>query len=242
MRNVKRDNLRRLIASVAALVLIVVVIWVDVTTTIWQELVILSGLAAGLVTFLLTSLFIDRFIQRAQRRRWAPVTRLALTEVLHQFADDQHSELTKGHIEPRRLPTLVESQTTHMLLSSTRGLRATVARERTRLSTVLGTWWNFLSATPGTDDLVRHIADATLLFDRVRDASLELDTALEQRGVPHADEQSRAALATLNTEVLACNSAIAGIVREINSRLAADTTTLSQEAQHTLNRLRRSPQ
>src|SRR5699024_12392333 len=119
----------------APLYLMLVSIGVDVPTPIWQSLVILSGLAAGLVTFFLPSLFIDRFIQRAQRRRWAPVTRLALTEVLHQFADDQHSELTKGHIEPRRLPTLVETQTTHLLLSNTRGPPAPATREPTRFST-----------------------------------------------------------------------------------------------------------
>jgi len=226
------------IALVSALVLIGVVIWLDVTTTIWQELVILSGLAAGLVTFLLTSLFIDRFIQRATQRHWAPVTRLALTEVLHQLSDEQHSELSQGRVQPRRIPTVGESLNTRALLADTDSLRAVVVQERSHIATVLGTWWNFLSATSDADGLIRHIADATLLFDHVRDASLELDEALQRTPQQEIDEYSREILATLNTKILTCNKSIAHIATEISTRLATDTTTLSQEAQQTLSRLK----
>ena len=66
-------SLWRAVAFTSALAVIAVVIWIDVTTPVWQNLVIVSGLVAGVVTFLFTTLFIDRFIQRAARRRWAPV-------------------------------------------------------------------------------------------------------------------------------------------------------------------------
>ena len=231
-------SFRRAIALVSALVLIGIVIWLDVTTTIWQELVILSGLAAGLVTFLLTSLFLDRFIQRDTQRHWAPVTRLALTEVLHQLADEEHSELSQGHVAPRQLPTLSESFNKSALLDDTESLRTLVEQERSHIATVLGTWWNFLSATSDADGLIRHIADATLLFDHVRDASLELDEALQRAPQQQIDEHSHDVLATLNNRVVTCNKSIAHIVTEISERLATDPTTLSQEAQQTLARLK----
>ncbi len=231
-------SFRRVSALVSALVLIGIVIWIDVTTTIWQELVIISGLAAGLVTFLLTSVFIDRFIQRATQRHWAPVTRLALTEVLHQLSNDEHSELSRGRIEPRQLPTVGESLNKRALLTDTESLRAVVVQERSHIATVLGTWWNFLSVTSDADEVIRHIADATLLFDHVRDVSLELDEALQHAPQQKIDEYSREVLATLNTQVLTCNKSIAHIVTEISARLATDTTTLSQEAQQTLARLK----
>ena len=49
---------------IAVLALIIVVIVVDIHTSLWQELVILSGLVAGVITFLLTTFFIDRILQR----------------------------------------------------------------------------------------------------------------------------------------------------------------------------------
>jgi hypothetical protein len=73
----------RAAAVAGALALIVLILWIDVTTAVWQEVVILSGLAAGLVTFLLTVLVLDRVIARSTARRWDPVNRLALTEFLH---------------------------------------------------------------------------------------------------------------------------------------------------------------
>jgi hypothetical protein len=81
----------RAAAVAGALALIVLILWIDVTTAVWQEVVILSGLAAGLVTFLLTVLVLDRVIARSTARRWDPVNRLALTEFLHAIADDDRS-------------------------------------------------------------------------------------------------------------------------------------------------------
>lgn len=95
-------------AVVAALAVIAVVIWVDVMTPVWQNLVIVSGLVAGVVTFLFTTLFIDRFIQRAARRRWAPVTRLALTEMLNQLADE--GQCREGQSSAQGAPSRVYSR------------------------------------------------------------------------------------------------------------------------------------
>src|SRR5699024_2717605 len=116
-------------------------------------------------------------------------------------------------------------------LDDTESLRTLVEQERSHIATVLGTWWNFLSATSDADGLIRHIADATLLFDHVRDASLELDEALQRSPQQQIDEHSHYVLVT-------CNKSIAHIVTEISERLATDPTTLSQEAQQTLARLK----
>lgn len=230
----------RIIILITALVLIGVVIWIDVTTTIWQELVILSGLAAGLVTFLLTSLFIDRIIHRSTQRHWAPVTRLALTEILHQLADETRSELSLGQVVPRQLPTIEPSAERQALQADTADLRTVVVQERSRVATVLGTWWSFLSSASDSDDVVRHIADVALLFDHVRDASLKFDEALSTTTQPLTDAGARDALAALNSKILTCNHSIAQIVVEIPVRLAGDSLTLSKEAQQSLARLHSS--
>ncbi|WP_201120226.1 hypothetical protein [Enteractinococcus helveticum] len=223
-----------------AILLIAGVIWIDVTTTIWQELVIVSGLAAGVVTFLLTTLFLDRFVQRAAQRRWAPVTRLALTEILHELADDQHSEPSRGHIEPRQLPTLDPDAHAAQLLADTQALRQTVADEGRQVATMLGTWWDFLSALTDNEQLIRHIADVTVLFEQVRDLSLDVDKTLQKASQDDVlPEESQHSLAQLNTHILTCNESIAHIVAELSQRLSNDPATLSQEAQQTLSRLRR---
>ena len=57
------------------------VVWVDLSTDLWQKYVVISGLAAGLVTFVLSALVIDRLIAKSAHERWAPVTRLALGDL-----------------------------------------------------------------------------------------------------------------------------------------------------------------
>ncbi|MFM9379135.1 hypothetical protein ACJMNC_16410, partial [Gordonia sp. VNK21] len=66
--------------SAGALALVLVIVWLDISTNVWSEVVILSGLAAGLVTFILTVMVLDKVVSRSTERRWAPVTRLALSE------------------------------------------------------------------------------------------------------------------------------------------------------------------
>ena len=83
------------VTVIGALALIVIILWIDISTGFWQEIVILSGLAAGLVTFLLTTVFIGRFHQRSIEKRWEPVTHMALTSLLHQLAGKKHSDLSR---------------------------------------------------------------------------------------------------------------------------------------------------
>lgn len=229
-------SLRRATALASAVVVIAVVIWVDVMTPVWQNLVIVSGLVAGVVTFLLTSLFIDRFIQRAARRRWAPVTRLALTEMLHQLTEADEVQIDRGRAEPRRLPVPAGDDGPQALLAQTEELRRAVVSERSRLSATLVTWWTLLSSIPDTEEILRHTADIALLLDSVRDASVELDDVV----AAGADEdRTAAARRSLRARVMACNHSISGIVDEISARLSEDESQLSEKAQKTLAAMHR---
>ena len=96
-----RERAKRIAIWIGAVTVIAVILWLDVMTGLWNELVILSGLAAGLVTFLLTVLVLDKLIARSTARRWSPVNRLALTEFLYSIADDERSEISRGEIVPR---------------------------------------------------------------------------------------------------------------------------------------------
>src|SRR5699024_6016298 len=69
----------RILSAFLVLLVIVAVVWADVVTGFWQEVVVLSGIAAGLLTFVLTGLLLEPSMARAQHRRWEPLTRVALT-------------------------------------------------------------------------------------------------------------------------------------------------------------------
>lgn len=55
-------------AFIGGLILIAAILWIDIKTGFWQDLVILAGLAGSLVTFLLTSLPTFLAITRRVRR------------------------------------------------------------------------------------------------------------------------------------------------------------------------------
>lgn len=93
-----------IVAGVVTAVLLVVIIWIDVASGFWQEMVILSGVAAGFVSFVLTAMFLDQAVARHQHQKWYPVTRLALTDLLHAIADDERSDIRRGQIIARSLP------------------------------------------------------------------------------------------------------------------------------------------
>src|SRR5690606_17163398 len=60
-------------------------------TGLWHDYVILSGLAAGVVTFVLTALIVDRVVARSTHERRAAVTRLAISDMLHAVADENEA-------------------------------------------------------------------------------------------------------------------------------------------------------
>ncbi|NLA28267.1 MAG: hypothetical protein GX875_01225, partial [Propionibacterium sp.] len=85
------------LAIVLGVVVVVgIILWLDIATGVWSDLVVLSGLAAGLVTFLLNATIIDKLIARSAARRWKSVNRLAVSEILHLVADERTSEIARG--------------------------------------------------------------------------------------------------------------------------------------------------
>lgn len=162
----------RLAMLLAVLALVVAIVWIDIATGVWQEAVILSGIAAGLLTFLLTALVIERVISQSDHRRWYPVTRLALTDLLHALADEESSEISRGRIEPRLLsaPTTLDPSAAETLLTSIR-------TERERLTDALARWAGFLAASADVRDLMTHIAVLAERLDLLRDDIVEAQSA-----------------------------------------------------------------
>lgn len=198
-------------AYLGAIGLIVVIIWIDVATGLWQDLVILSGLAAGFVSFLFTSLVVKSFVERSTQRRWAPVNRIAVTEFLHSIADDNRSQVAHGIIVPRSLTPPNLNLYGSALVSELTQLRETVALERSALSDALSRWAEFLMNTGDNERALRHVAAIAFQLDRVR------DTALEYEALP---DEARAT--ALLTEISRCNEQFALLVAELTAQLAAD--------------------
>ena len=209
-RNTSRRRATRIAAFIGAALLIAVIMWVDIATPIWQEFVIVAGLAAGLVTFLLTVLVLDRVLARSAARRWAPVNRLAISEFLHEIADDEHSEVSRGHIVARSLKKLDPDVVDEPLIDRLHELRALLVAERRLLTDTLSRWANFLAESGDNETILLHIAQIALKLDHVRDAALELEAVPEDA----------ARRAQLNAEIDACNAAIRDLSSELSSRLA----------------------
>lgn len=164
-----------------ALILLIVVIWIDVATNMWQQTVILSGVAAGLLTFLLTALFLDGAVSRREHRKWAPVTRLALSDLLHTIADEGKSDVRRGKIVARTLPVEVDPTVANLDT-----LLRDVVIERDDITTVLARWAQFLASSADVQDLMIHIADLAENLDYIRDEAVEIEEMVVARSQPAA--------------------------------------------------------
>ena len=207
--------------ALGALVLIGVIIWIDISTTIWQDMVILAGLAAGLVSFLLTTVFVNRFLHRQLEARWAPVTHMALTSILHELADENRSDLSRGEITPRTL-NFPGSSTAETLRVDLDQLRTQVLKERNHLSGVLGTWSNFLTSTVDNTDILRSAAELALQLDQVRDTALDVERHLDSA------EQVKQGLQELETHIETCNRHHATLINDLRIRKSANAAQRAQ--------------
>lgn len=194
------------VIAIIALMLIAVILWIDLTTGLWNELVIFSGLAAGFVTFILTVTVLDRLMAKAAEERWAPVTQLALTDFLHAIADEENSEISKGKIVPRTLPEIPKN--TSYPLQDLHGLREKIVNERNQLSNILSRWSSFLASSGSNEIILRHIAEIALQLDAVRDSALEAE-----------DPDSPGDINALNQQIQTCNNAIFSLEKEIIAKL-----------------------
>lgn len=204
-------RVRQAALLVGALIVILVIIWVDIATGVWQDLVILAGLAAGLVSFLLTVLVLNRILERSAAKRWAPVNRLALSEFLHAIADDEHSEISRGVVVPRSLSMPSDDLGDDELTAALHDLRQQVVVERRSLSDALSRWSQFLASSGDNETVLLHIADIALRFDRLRDAALEYEA-----------QPNTTMRAALEQEVHECNAVIAKLGAELRARITVD--------------------
>lgn len=190
-----RFDVKQVATIAGAIVVIVIILWIDIATAMWQEVVILSGLAAGLVTFLLTVTVLNRVLARSTARRWAPVNRFAYSEFLHALADDELSEVSRGKVVARSLTLgddiVGDSEAAHTQLQR---LRDQVVTERSRLAALLSRWAQFLASSGDNDVVLSHIAAIAWQLDAVRDATLECERTWS---VPHSQEL-RAAITRVN--------------------------------------------
>ena len=187
--------------TVLVVLFMVFVVWLDLHSSFWQEAVILSGIAAGILTFFLTALFLERWMANREHEKWLPVTRLALTDLLHTVADDDESDIKRGHVVPRNLemPEVLDKESLDALLHQ-------VVEERNEISKTLARWADFLAASADVQDLMVHVANLAQSLDDVRDAVIELET----ESVPTAE-----AVPNLQEAISAFDTANQGIVDEI---------------------------
>ena len=154
---------------------------IDIHTSLWQELVILSGLLAGLITFLLTTLFIDKVLQAAQAKRQGPVRRLALTELLHSVADEEHSQISRGLVVVRQLPSITANDP-DAILADLQELLDLADAERASLTKVLGTWATFFTSTDHNEEVISRVAKLALELERLREGVLSAEASLTTGG------------------------------------------------------------
>lgn len=210
---------RRLTSGLLALAVLAVLIWFDVNTTIWQERVILAGVAGSLATFLLTYIVMNILLHRMRERRWAPVTGLALTDLLHALADEAQSEVSRGRVVPHsmRIPDLLEVAE-HFDPQQWDQLLKLVLTERDLLTRRLAAWSPFLASSSDNDQILQHIASASLQLDAIRDAIIEAEThhladpALEA-------EKVEAATRDVHVQIHEYNQYLKNLVEEIAERL-----------------------
>lgn len=208
---VNRWRTKDIAQAVGALVLVGVILWIDFTTGVWNELVIIAGLAAGLVSFLLTVTVLNRIMVRSNEKRWAPVHRLALSEFIHAIADEDRSEISRGKIVARTLPVIAADADPTDLAFSLQELRRQVIREREQLSDVLSRWAEFLVSSGDYEDTLRHIADIAWMLDKVRDVSVDVEESISETSIE-----------ALNSEVTSCNERIAALEEELQHRISQD--------------------
>lgn len=185
------------IATLLILTSGIVVLWLDVKTGLWQEIVILSGVVAGLFTFLMTALYIESWLARANHKRWQPVTRLALIDLLHGLADEEHSEISRDRIVPRSLNPGDHQALLHQLVEERRDITEALAR-----------WSSFLAASGDVQRLMAHIADLAGQLDAVRDCIVES----EKTGSPKDQREVERLTGEFNETAAAAVDEIRGLL------------------------------
>lgn len=163
----------RILLGTFALAMVALIIWIDVTTDMWQKYVVISGLAGGLVTFVLTALVVDRFVARAAHEQWEPVTRIALGDLRRQLAGGPERTA-------RRLPEDLRTE------GGLEQLIDAADAERDRVSEALARWASFLAASADVTDVLDAAAEIALHLDAIDEHARAL-RAGDTTGLPESD-------------------------------------------------------
>lgn len=218
-RRMPLANVTRVLGLIAAGIVTLIILWLDATTSIWEQRVILSGLAASLATFLVTYIVVNSFLHRARERRWAPVTGLALTDLLHSLADGEASEVNRGIVISRSfsIPELADPDD-DFELEQWAELLDLVLEERDMLTHRLAAWSQFLASSADNEEIMQHVASASMRLDRIRDAVLQAEAQYSPEGV--IDQQALAkATEAVHIQVAQYNAHLEDLVNEIKQRL-----------------------
>ncbi|MGP6170138.1 hypothetical protein ACTU6U_07340 [Microbacterium sp. A196] len=204
----RRRKALQILGLVAIALLFVVALWIDLTTQVWQQAVILAGIAAGLLTFLLTALFFEQWMARSAHKRWFPVTHLALTDLLHALSDEERSEFSRGQIAARSIKNAGDHDSALVAIH----------HERRAITHALARWAGFLAASADVQELMDHIAELALLLDEARDAVLDAESA--PTSAP-AQDAMRAAIASADASIQAAVDSIQATLGAFTAQRAA---------------------
>lgn len=188
-------SILRITLGVVAVVIVTAILWIDLSTDIWQKYAVISGLAGGLVTFVLTVLVVDRVIARATHERWAPVTRVALGELRHALLQED-ADIDEPAV--RRLPVPQDDR------ASLDEIIVAAAAERRALTEVLARWSSFLASSADVAEIMDTVAEIAERLD-------EIDAAT--RMLRH----ERAVAAVDRSGVALAPTALRGVLREIDA-------------------------
>lgn len=199
----------RVVLGAFALVIIGLILWVDLATDIWSKYVIISSLAGGLVTFVLTTLILERVIARADHERWEPVTRLALGDLRRRLAGD--ATVGEVHRLPDPEPFDIPDDT------ATDAVLKAAHRERETLIESLARWSAFLSSSADVIDIMDGIAHVALRLD-------EIDRHVRGlRATPADSAARRTVLDALRAEIAAYHAAADNLLGKIDLALQTHT-------------------
>lgn len=215
---------KRTLAIVAMVVAVVMIIVVDVATGLWKDLVVISGIAAGLVTFGLTVLVIDRVMARSTHERWAPVTQLALGDILHAWADEEATLKSDGGVVPRTLDVLSGSGADAPVTTKRiEQLTVDVSAERRALAASLGTWSSFLAASADVGSVITAAAEIVerldLIWWELRTLRNVVTAECGGGAVGSSDVATRTA--QVNREIVGYNRLVEDLVETLETTLRA---------------------
>jgi hypothetical protein len=151
----------------------------DLSTQLWADVVLSSGVVAGLMTLAITATVIDQVLARRRRRRWEPIRSLAMAE-LALLAKDTRIAIENGKFnevfrDARQLGEMGEWApanepfTTFKLIESrSESLGREIDILRRRINDTTTAWLALLVELDDPEPTIRLVHLAELLSDLLR--------------------------------------------------------------------------